>query len=180
MALISMRGKRGFTLIELLIYIATVVFIIGAVGSLLIWSIRLQTKAKIQEELIRNGDRAMSVMLRTTQEAQAIYTPTGLLNSPAGQLSLQMRPSAQGEEYSYIDFFLCEARVCFKKEGQEPIVLTTENIEINNLTFLLIGSGDFPSLQITLGMRYKSDAARPEYKAFLTLQSSASVRALSR
>lgn len=171
-----MDKPQAFTLIELLIYLAVVLLVMTAVGSLLVWSIRIETKAKIQSELLRSGDIAMSVMTRAIADAQKIYGPTSALGISPGQLSLRMRPAVQGGEYVYVDFFVCQTALCKKKEGQNPITLTTENIKVTNLMFSRIGSEDFPSVKIVLSLEYNSLSQKPEYRAVLTLQSSAAIR----
>ena len=168
--------NKAFTIIEILVYTAVLVLIMTAVGAVLFWSLKLQTKTKIITEVSINAEVAMQAILREIQNGQSIYAPSSVFGSNPGQLSIKTKNYAQGEDYSYIDFFLCEARLCFKKEGQNSITITSSTVEINNLIFSLIGSGDFKAVQITLGIQYNSSSIKPEYNAQETIQSTAAIR----
>ena len=64
----------------------------------------------------------------------------------------------------------------FKKESQDPVSITKNNVEVNNLAFTHIVSGDSTSIQIVLGMNYKNPSNRPEYQATVNLTSTSSLR----
>jgi len=173
-----MPENRGYTLLELLIYVGVVAIIIAAVSVLLLWGIRLRAKIQAQEEVLKQTERAMAVMLAEIREAQSVYTPTSAFATTTGQLSLQTsRHIPEGEESGYIDFFLCGTRVCMKEESQNPVAITSENIIIESLVFDLIGrETGFPSIRISISSRYNTQAQRPEYQAAVTLRSSATLR----
>lgn len=173
----NMKSK-GFTLLELLIYIAIIAFVITAVSALLLWGIRMRAKAKITDEVSRQADRAMAIMLREVREAQSVYTPTSVFFASPGQLSLQSaKYVTAGEGVGYIDFFLCGSRLCLKKEGQNPVAFTSENVAIDELVFSPVGGSADPSaVRISLTLRYNSPAQQPAYTGSVTLQSSATIR----
>jgi type II secretory pathway pseudopilin PulG len=169
----------GFTLIEVLVYIGVLGIILTAIFSLLIVSNRSNIKAKVMRETQEDASRVMDIIVREIKEAKSVYTPTTNL----GQLSLEtINYLPTDEEVAYIDFFLCGTSLCFKKEPQTlgavqlPVSITKDNVEVNNLVFTRIVSGDSTSVQIELGMSYKNPSNRPEYQAIVNLTSTASLR----
>jgi len=166
-------NNRGFTFIEMLVYVAVLAIIVLAVSSFFLWAINSNTKAKALRETLDNTRRVMEIMTYEIKEAKGIYAPT----TTSTQLSIESNYYLpEGERTSYIDFYLCDTRLCLKKESQDPIVLTSDSVEIDNLVFTRIVSGEAPSIQIDLTINYKNPANRPEYQALVHLTSTASLR----
>lgn len=165
----------GFTLIEILIYIAVAAMIVSAVLTFLSWSVQSGNKTKAMREVSDNARRAMEIMVYEIKEAKSIYAPT----STSTQLSLgTIHYLPAGETSTYIDFFLCgsaSTTICLKKEGQAPQAITSDEVEVNSLAFLLVATTT-PSVQIALGINFKNPNNRPEYQASTTLISTASLR----
>jgi len=173
------KSGGGFTLIEVLIYIGVLGIILTAIFSLLIVSNRSNIKAKVMRETLEDARRAMDVMVREIKEAKSVYVPTTGFNplTNSYQLSLEtINYLPVDEETTYIDFFLCDSHLCLKKESQDPVSITKDNVEVNNLAFTRIVSGDSTSVQIELEMKYKNPSNRPEYQATVNLTSTASLR----
>ncbi len=170
--------KKGFTLTEVLVYVAVLTIIFSAVVSLLLGISRSNTRAKVIRETLNNSRRAMEIMTYEIREAKNIYTPTSDFSSSAGQLSLETTKYVlEKENTSYIDFYLCEKRLCLKKEGQDPVALTSDKVEINHLQFFQIATtSTTPSIQISLGVDYKAPGNKPEYQASINTTSTASLR----
>ncbi len=170
--------KRGFTLTEVLIYIAVLTIIVSAVSSFLLWQISSNAKSRAIRETQYNIEQALLVMIREIREAKSVYTPTSVFDINPGQLSLETsRYAPLGEDVGYIDFFICEARLCLKKESQNPVALTSGRVKINNLFFYQIATtSTAPSIQINLRADYVSTSTRPEYQASFTATSTASLR----
>ena len=166
-------NNKGFTLMEVLVYVAVLTIIILAVSSFFLWAIRSNTKTKALRETLDNTRRVMEIMTYEIKEAKSIYTPT----TTSTQLSLETTHySPEGEKTSYIDFYLCDTQLCLKKESQDPITLTSDSVEINNLLFRRIVSGESPSIQIDLTINYKNPQGRPEYQASVNLVSTVALR----
>lgn len=174
----SKTSPNGFTLLEMLIYIAVISLVIGAVGAMLLWSVRSQAKMKMISEVSWQGERALAVMTKEIREAAGVYTPTSVFGVHPGQLSLQTAGSVPpGENFGYIDFFLCGTRLCLKRESQNPIALTSDSVVVDNLVFSLVSAtADFASVQIALTLRYNSPAQQPGYQASVSFQSSSAIR----
>jgi len=156
---------------EVLVYLAILAIILSSVSAFLVWAVKSNTKAKAMREVLDNARRAMEIMVYETRGASSIYTPT----STSTQLSLQTtRYLPVGEEAGYIDFFLCdETTLCFKKDSENPIALTSDSVEVDNLEFIQIATG---SVQINLEITFKNPQNRSEYEASVDLSSTASLR----
>jgi type II secretory pathway pseudopilin PulG len=166
-------SQRGISLVEILVYIGVFSLIAVVIVSFVFWLIRSNIKAKVVRETLNNSKRIMELMTKEIREAESVYIPT----TSSTQLSLKtIKHLASGEEISFIDFYLCGTRICLKKESQDPIFLSSENIEVNNLVFTQIASDQAANIQIDLGVNYKNPGDRPEYRALIDLTSSASLR----
>lgn len=167
--------EKGFTLIEILAYIAVFGIIIIALSSFIVWVSHSNMKVQAAKEVLDSSKEAMRAMLYEIREAISIYSPLTTSN----QISLEtLNYSQEGEDSSYVDFFLCGTQICIKKESQDSLPLTSDKIEVTSLTFSQIGdTGDIPSIQINLQANYKNPYDRPEYRASIELTSTASLRA---
>lgn len=166
--------KQGFTIIEFMVYIAVLAILGGAVSTLFLWTLQAHTKARVLQETTLTAQLAMDRIIHEVREAQSLYLPT----TTASQVSLETGASAPpGETTGYIDFFLCGQTLCMKQEEQPPFALTPDNVEVTSLVFTTISTNtNFPSLQMTLGIRHKNPNARPELEAVITLTSAATPR----
>lgn len=176
---ISNRVKKGFTLVEMLIYIAVLSTVILTVSSFFLWIVRLNGKAKAMREVTDNAQRVMGVLSLEIKEAKSIYAPTSVFSTSTGQLSLETtKYLSSGETQTYIDFFLCEKRLCLKKEGQDPIALTSDSVEVKAMEFNQIATtSTIPSIRVSLTIDYKAPAEKPEYFASINTTSTVSIRA---
>lgn len=163
----------GFTLMEFLVYIAVLSIITLTVSSFFLGTTRINAKNKAMREVTANTKRAMEIMTGEIKEAKAVYTPT----TATGQLSLETaKYLPNNETESYIDFYLCDDRLCLKKEGQLPVALTSERVKITEISFFKIATSS-PSVQIHLKVDYKTGVLKPEFQASFQTTSTASVRA---
>ena len=166
--------KKAFTLVEILVYIGIFFLVITIIISFVFWLVHSNTKLKVMRETLDNANRVMKIITYEVKEAKSIYTPT----TSSDQLSLETTNYLpEGEETAYIDFYLCDSALCFKKESQDPVVLTSDSVEITKLIFTRIVSGQADSIQIDLTVNYKNPANRPEYRASVDLTSTVSLRA---
>ncbi|OGZ17560.1 MAG: hypothetical protein A2V72_01455 [Candidatus Nealsonbacteria bacterium RBG_13_37_56] len=167
------KPEKGISIIEVLVYIGVFSLIMVIVTSFVFWFVRSNTKAKVMREVLDSSKRVMEIITQEIKESEYIYLPT----TSATQISLKTKKyPALGEEFSYIDFYLCDSRICIKKESQDPIYLTPESVEVNNLVFTQVMSGDYLSIRINLGVNYNNVSNRPEYEASVDLTSTASSR----
>ncbi|HDZ54297.1 hypothetical protein LCGC14_0161450 [marine sediment metagenome] len=177
MIIMNRSQQKSFTLIEVLVYIAILATVIVVIFSFLIWAIEINIKTRVMRETLDNARRVMEVIVYEVKEAENIYEPTSIFNAHPGQLSLKTSNHLPtGENSTYIDFYICGTHLCFKKESQDPIVLTSERVEITNLVFRQIITNQIPSVQIDLIINYKDSSGRTEYQASVNLKSAASLR----
>ncbi|MFC1701090.1 type II secretion system protein J [Patescibacteria group bacterium] len=170
--------KNGFTLIELIIYASVFIVISIILTTFIMNLIKVQTKSRIKKHVLDNSQRAMEIMTWEIKHAQAIYNSTNVDGSHPGQLSLRTQYNLpDNEETTYIDFYLDDnEHICFKRENTEGMLLTSEDIKINNLVFNFITAGDTQSVQINLTAIYDNTSAKTAYNATTTLTSSAVLR----
>lgn len=160
-------NNKGFSLLELLISLAIFSMILLAVVSFLLSMNASVAQTKADREASENARRALEEITYEIRSAKSIYTPTTTIN----QLSLETsRYLPDGETSTFIDFFLCGSAICFKKESQNPIVLTSDSVSVTNLVFSQISTGTNPSIQINL------TAKSADNSSSITLVSTASLR----
>ena len=166
------KGK-GFTLIEILIYIAVLAVIISAVISFFLWSVSSQRKEKAAREVLNSATRAMELITFETRAAKSIYTP----NTTSTQLSLETRRYLSPQEFtSFLDFFLCKKQICFKREFQNPISITSNFVEIDKIEFIPVLKGSMESVSVVIEASYKNPSNKPELEASVRLSSVVALR----
>ena len=166
------KQKQGFTIMETVVYVSVLAIIIGAVISLLVWTVKIQKKTKAIQEVTDNARVAMRIVSQEIKEAKDIYLPTSVLNSDLGQLSLETGKYLDlGETSSFLDFYICEEALCFKKEGENSMALTSDKIKVNKLKFIEVITNNRKSVEIELSLESKNDN-----QASIELISAASLR----
>lgn len=170
-------NSTGLTLVEVLVYIAVLAILIGVVSSFFVWTIRSNIKAKISREVLDTGRRIIRTINSEIKGAKNIYSPTSVFNSHPGQLSLEIvKNLPEGENKSYLDFYICQEHLCLKRESQNPVVLTSDEVKITNLVFSRIGD-NLSSLKIDLKVESaENSSGRNEYQAEVELSSVVSFR----
>lgn len=144
---VSKNKELGLSLLEIIISIAIFSMILMAVVSFISSMNTSNLKTKSDRESLENAQRALDEITYEIRSATSIYTPT----TTAHQLSLETsRYIPSGETDTFIDFFLCGTAVCFKKESQDAITLTSDSVKVTNLVFSQISTGASPSVQISL------------------------------
>lgn len=159
---------------EILIYIAVFSIIIVVLSSFIVWLWHANIRTQVMREILTNVEGAMTRITYEIRNAQSIYLPT----TTSSQLSLEIsRYLPEGESSSYLDFFLCETQLCLKKEAQDPIALTSDKVEIKNLSFSQVATAiNTDSIQINLKAEYKNPQNLPEYQHSLSVTSTVSLR----
>jgi len=170
--------KNSFTLIEVLAYIVVLTIIISVVSAFIFWQISSGAKSMAIRETQYNAERALAIITQEIREAKSVYIPTSIFDINPGQLSLEtVKYLPAGETLSYIDFFICGAQLCFKKESQNPLAITSNRVQITNLVFSQINTtSTAPSIQINLKIDYRATSTRPEYQSSFEATSTVSLR----
>jgi len=171
-----MRSKptqQGFTVLEMIIYIAVLFIIVTVVIAMFLWMIRSNARVKAVRNVSNTTRVAIDSITREVREATSIYTPT----ATSTQLSLETSKNPPADETStFVDFFLCDTRLCIKREEQNPVAITSDAVEIVDINFQTITTSTTPSVQVTLQVNFKNPANKPELNVSLVATSTASLR----
>ena len=163
--------SKGFTLTELIIYIAVFVILITTVTLFAMAFIRTTTKSRIKKEVASGTYSAMKVMVYEIKRANGVYAPTSVFDSHPGQLSLETSQELpEGEQITYLDFYLDGDKLYLKRESQNPQLLISKNLKVTNLEFEHLASAS----RIDLTLEY--DTLASEYQYSYSLSSGGSIR----
>jgi len=160
-------NKEGFTLVEILVYISTLSIIILALSFFIVWSIQTTNKSKAMREALYNTRMSIEIMTHEIREAKSLSS-----SSTATHLYLVNTTTTE--------FYLCETAsttLCQKKGSGDPVLLTSDKVEVKNLKFQKIeNTTTTPSIQISLTIDYKNPSNLPEYQASASVTSTVSLR----
>ena len=171
------RASRGFSVIETLIYVA----ILGAVVSTAIYflanTFKTYSKIYAQKEVAVNIQYALDMMTEEIRFSKNIYSPTSAFDQDNGQISVETSQNPPtGETTAFIDFYLDNGRIYMKKEGQDTLPLTSNQVKINKLKFTLLNPANAPEgTQIFIEGQYNSSGAL-QYQSLMDFTTSAIVR----
>ena len=163
----------GFTIIEMLVSISVFSIILMVLLYIFFDFNLLNFKSKTQNQAQSNAEKIMDVLSYEIKRAKSIYLPT----TTASQLSLEStRYLPEGEKTSYIDFFICQTSFCMRKDTQNPVKITSDNVFVENLNFSNILSGINASVKINVTVGQKNPASSAQENYFTTLQQTISLR----
>ena len=171
------RASRGFSVIETLIYVA----ILGAVVSTAIYflanTFKTYSKIYAQKEVAVNIQYALDMLTEEIRFSKNIYSPTSAFDQDNGQISVETSQNPPtGETTAFIDFYLDNGRIYMKKEGQDTLPLTSNQVKINKLKFTLLNPANAPEgTQIFIEGHYNSSGAL-QYQSLMDFTTSAIVR----
>lgn len=170
--------KNGFTLIEMLVYTG----IVGVVGAsltiFLVTSMRAFDKSQALQNVFNNVNDSLKVITDEAKYSTSIYTPTSVLDSDSGQLSLETSMNTPaGENITFIDYYLDNGRVYEKREGSSTMPLTSERVFVDRLRFerkTTAASRD--SVTVIIEAHINTTSTAGDEQGRITLTSSASLR----
>jgi len=171
---------RGFTLIEMVIYVGLCSIILGSLAFFASWALQAGAKAKMERDVLNNGQRALEIMVSEIKKSKNVYDPTSVFNSYPGQLSLEQATAFLPQESeTFVDFFQCGQSLCLKRENDSPIALTDGNVALTDLKFFKISNNaTSSSIQINLGLESsRSVWGQSQTKSKIWLQTSANLNA---
>ena len=165
------KERKGFTLLELVIYIAVLSLVLLLASSFVFYFAKSNYQSAGDREVLDNARRVLEIMAYEVSGATGVYTPT----TSATQLSLETsRYVPKGESTTYLDFFICQTRICEKKDSQNPIYLASDSVSVTSLVFNRISINGATSIKMTVTLRYKNtfNGSQPS----VTLTSTAALR----
>ena len=167
------ENSNGFSILEILVSIAIFSLILLSVVSFLSLTNLSNSQTKADREVLGNARKTLEEIAFEIRSAKSIYTPTTTVNQLSLETSRYLPPN---ESNTFIDFFLCGTAVCFKKEFQDPVVLTPDNVRVTNLTFSQILTGSVQSIKINMTVSYVNNTSFSGVNPSVDLTSTASLR----
>ncbi len=165
--------KNGFSLVEAMVYITLLTVVFLSVLSLFIWANRSKQKTEAISEAANNGQRAVEMIASEIRQAESIYYPT----STTTQISLKTKTGVPaGEEYTYVDFYLCGTMLCEKREGQEAFPITSGEVAVSTFNLTYISTSTAPAVRISLALDYADYDSRSDIGASYSVYSTAYLR----
>lgn len=175
--------KSGFTLIELIIY--TILFSILIVAGIhFSWQIiHSKTKSSVYLEVQQNARSIISIISQKIRLADDVKLSESIFGENPGKLVLDM-PNTEPD--ITFDTYLktinlgsqnFEIRTLRMQKGNESVDLTTNRLEVTNLTFLNLTHGSEPkNIKIKLGLKRFNPTNNPNWRAGINLETAASLR----
>lgn len=169
----AVKKEHGFSILEVLVSVAIFALIILVISSFVFWMRHSNTKTKADADTLETARTLLDTMAYEIKGATSVYVPT----TTASQLSLKTtRYLPAGETETYIDFFLCGTGLCIKKEGQAPVALNPDSVQISSLSFARAVNGATTSVKISLTVAYKNPNNELSSSSSVTLQSTVALR----
>lgn len=133
---------RGFSLIEAVVYIGLIAIIVSTAIYFLTNLFTTYSKIYAQKEVAVNIQDALNTITQEIKFGKGLYTPTSIFDNDSGQLSIETSQNPPtGETVAYVDFYLDNGRVYVKKENQNTLPLTSNQVKINKLKFTNLSPG---------------------------------------
>lgn len=149
-----MGSKQAFSLIEYLVYLAVFSLLAITIASLTVQFINVAKKTIALREIQDSARGAMETITEEIRQAKGVYTPTSVFAATPGQLSLETKNNLPAQETStYVDFYVDGGGIYIKRENQNPARLTSKNVTVQTLTFLLLNQATTPALRIQVSLQ---------------------------
>jgi len=168
------QGKedKGFTIIEMVVYIALISIILTVLFNMI--SLTFKTNNMILSWSKVNSDTHSSLERMTYEitNAQYVYLPTSNFSiSPGGQLSLVTESGlTANEQKAYMDFYMENDTLFLKKDGLDPVALTSSDVVVSDLEFSYHQNGNRESVTIDLTIKSaKVDMSEAEIHTVSTI-----------
>lgn len=138
----KIKNDSGYTLIEMVVYVALigiiVLFIYGVISFIYFENKKIVNLTRINSSAYGSIER----IRYEVENSNYIYLPTSNManyNYDAGkadQLSLATEIGVSSpEDITFVDFYLENETIFLKKEGLDPIALTSSDVLVSDLSF---------------------------------------------
>jgi len=176
--------EKGFTIPELLVAMFMFSLIIGGATNLLLSGIASQRSSLAMQELLDQSSFVAEYMTRSLRQAQKDLGPTCLslhgMNyelTQGGEGVMFINVGSQCQEFRLTGTSIEEV---FWAGGEitSQAFLTSDNLAVTSLKFLLTGQGQDDDLQprVTFAFEIEGQGAKPESRPELQLQTTISQR----
>ncbi|MBI3671313.1 hypothetical protein HY249_00765 [Candidatus Azambacteria bacterium] len=161
-----------------MMYVAVLGIMISVIASFLSDVLKTNSKSQAKQAVSNNITLALSTISSEIRYAKNIYTPTSVLSSNAGQLSLETELNAvAGHATTFVDFYLDNGVVYEKREGSASSRITSDRVFVTKLRFekYTATSGE-DTVRTIIDGRINTASARPEDQATISLTSTSALR----
>ncbi|MCK5490769.1 MAG: hypothetical protein KAI67_02915 [Candidatus Pacebacteria bacterium] len=148
-------GDKGFTIIEMVSYIALIGIILTVLFNMILLSFKTNSTILSWSKVNSDTHSSLERMTYEIINAQYVYLPTSNFStSPGGQLSLVTKNElAVNEQKAYLDFYMENDTLFLKKDGLEPVALTSADVVVSDLEFSYHQNGERESITIDLTIK---------------------------
>ncbi len=167
----------GISMVETVVYIGVLSVFTVVIVAILTSIVHTYNRVRVQRDAVSNGRLAIEAIVQQIAASQAVYAPTSVFGSNAGQLSVVTTMGAPVEEtVNRIDFWLDNGRIWMRKEGSATTSITSPSVRVNQLRFDQISQGlGREAVKITLQITGFADA---KFTASTTLRSTTALRGM--
>ena len=176
------NSKKAFTLVELLVVCGIFSTIVIVIVSIFVSLIQLQKNILLTKKALGEANYALEFMSRGLRMAQKDTTPDCLnqaglnyenFDPGDGNIRHGIRFKNGNEGGECQEFYLENGQIMFKRENQDPQPLTSPQLNITRLQFILKGASQDDALQplVTIAFTIQPKSCPP-----LTFQTSISQR----
>lgn len=159
------KNDSGFTLVEMIIYAALIGIVVVLIYGFILF---IYSENKRIVNLTRINSNAYSSVERIRYEVENsdhIYLPTSNMTNynydsgKAEQLSLVTKVGVSSpEDITFVDFYLENDTIFLKKEGLDPIALTSSDVLVSDLSFSYYKNDWRESITINLTIEPKNNS----------------------
>lgn len=165
------RLEPGFTLVEMLLYSVTAAFVIASLSMFLMVVFENRVKNTTITEVEQQGQFLMNLIAQTARNAEAISVPVS--GAVGTSLTLDVFDVADDPTV----FSLSGAQLQVTEAGGAAINLTSDRLEVSNLSFEHLSNGiDHSSVRITFTLTHINLVGRQEWDYAQTFTTTAALR----
>lgn len=171
--------QAGFTLVTTLVYAALLALVAAALSRVAVSFIQAKTQSQLSGEVIDNAQRALAVVTAEIQQASGVYTPTSVLGTSPGQLSLATTLNLPADEtITYVDFYVDDEHLYVKREGAAAALLTSARVKVSSLQFTHVNpTSEHQAIRITATFAADVPDSSLQTQTSLPVSSTVSLRA---
>lgn len=129
-------NNRGLTLLTTLVYVALLALVLTVMTRLAAGLLHANAQAQLAGEVMDNAQSTLATITQEIQQADGVYTPTSVLSSTPGQLSLVTQHNPPTDEtITYVDFYVDDEHVYVKREGSAAQLMISPRVRVESLQF---------------------------------------------
>jgi Tfp pilus assembly protein PilE len=135
------KNESGTTMIEMIIYVVLLSIMSGVIVMFMINILDAYRRVNSVALMESNAKQVMRAFENEAKFARSIYGPTSVFGVATSQVSFETNFNLPpGETYTYVDFYLDNQKIYEKREGQDPLAITADNISVSNFMATQLGT----------------------------------------